>query len=99
MAGSFHSGAPAPGGQREGRRCAQREYARRAARCARGFQAPRALRIHSEVLIQVRAARVGNWDEFGELDTGIRPPMALGVTAAGCHRGRGRSGQLADRPR
>ena len=39
-----------------------------------------------EVLIQVRAAGVGNWDEFartGGWDVGSRPPMALGVEAAG----------------
>jgi NADPH:quinone reductase-like Zn-dependent oxidoreductase len=39
-----------------------------------------------EVLIAVTAAGVGNWDEFvrtGGWDTGIRPPMALGVEAAG----------------
>jgi len=39
-----------------------------------------------EVLIQVRAAGVGNWDEFvrtGGWDVGRRPPMALGVEAAG----------------
>ena len=46
---------------------------------------PRALRP-DEVLIDVRAAGVGNWDEFvrtGSWDLGIRPPMALGVEAAG----------------
>jgi NADPH:quinone reductase-like Zn-dependent oxidoreductase len=46
---------------------------------------PRALRP-DEVLIDVRAAGVGNWDEFvrtGNWDLGIRPPMALGVEAAG----------------
>jgi NADPH:quinone reductase-like Zn-dependent oxidoreductase len=39
-----------------------------------------------EVLIEVRAAGVANWDEFvrtGEWDVGRRPPMALGVAAAG----------------
>jgi NADPH:quinone reductase-like Zn-dependent oxidoreductase len=39
-----------------------------------------------EVLIAVRAAAVGNWDEFarlGEWDLGIRPPMALGVEGSG----------------
>src|SRR5438270_9839433 len=39
-----------------------------------------------EVLIQVRAAGVGNWDEIvrtGGWDVGSRPPMALGVEAAG----------------
>ena len=39
-----------------------------------------------EVLFGVRASGVGNWDEFvrtGGWDTGARPPMALGVEAAG----------------
>jgi NADPH:quinone reductase-like Zn-dependent oxidoreductase len=39
-----------------------------------------------EVLIELRAAGVGNWDEFvrtGGWDVGTRPPMALGVEAAG----------------
>ena len=39
-----------------------------------------------EVLIQVRAAGVGNWEEFvrtGGWDVGRTPPMALGVEAAG----------------
>src|SRR3954451_18103871 len=39
-----------------------------------------------EVLIEVRAAGVGNWDEFvrtGGWDVGRRPPMELGVEAAG----------------
>lgn len=39
-----------------------------------------------EVLLGVRAAGVGNWDEFvrnGGWDTGAQPPMALGVEAAG----------------
>jgi NADPH:quinone reductase-like Zn-dependent oxidoreductase len=39
-----------------------------------------------EVLIDVRAAGVGNWDNVvrrGEWDVGIPPPMALGVQAAG----------------
>lgn len=39
-----------------------------------------------EVLIGVRACGVGNWDDFvrtGGWDTGARPPMALGVEAAG----------------
>ena len=47
--------------------------------------APRGLRP-DEVLIDVRACGVGNWDEFartGDWDLGIRPPMALGVEAAG----------------
>jgi NADPH:quinone reductase-like Zn-dependent oxidoreductase len=46
---------------------------------------PRPLR-DGEVLLQVQAAGVGNWDEFvraGDWDTGTRPPMALGVEAAG----------------
>ena len=39
-----------------------------------------------EVLLEVRAAGVGNWDEFvrvGGWDVGAAPPMALGVEAAG----------------
>jgi NADPH:quinone reductase-like Zn-dependent oxidoreductase len=39
-----------------------------------------------EVLLDVRAGGAGNWDEFvrtGGWDTGTRPPMALGVEAAG----------------
>jgi NADPH:quinone reductase-like Zn-dependent oxidoreductase len=39
-----------------------------------------------EVVISVRAAGVGNWDEFvrvGEWDVGRKPPLALGVEAAG----------------
>jgi NADPH:quinone reductase-like Zn-dependent oxidoreductase len=39
-----------------------------------------------EVVISVRAAGVANWDEFvrvGDWDVGGRPPMALGVEAAG----------------
>jgi NADPH:quinone reductase-like Zn-dependent oxidoreductase len=47
--------------------------------------APRPLRA-GEVLLDVRACGVGNWDEFirtGGWDTGARPPMALGVEAAG----------------
>src|SRR4051794_34753420 len=46
---------------------------------------PRPL-AEDEVRIQVRAAGVGNWDEFvrtGGWDVGRRPPMALGVEAAG----------------
>jgi NADPH:quinone reductase-like Zn-dependent oxidoreductase len=46
---------------------------------------PRELRA-DEILIEVRAAGAGNWDEFvrtGGWDTGTRPPMALGVEAAG----------------
>jgi NADPH:quinone reductase-like Zn-dependent oxidoreductase len=39
-----------------------------------------------EVLVEVKAAGVANWDEFvrtGGWDVGTRPPMALGVEAAG----------------
>jgi NADPH:quinone reductase-like Zn-dependent oxidoreductase len=39
-----------------------------------------------EVVISVRAAGVGNWDEIvrvGDWDVGRRPPLALGVEAAG----------------
>src|SRR5436305_2011696 len=39
-----------------------------------------------EVLIQVKAEGVGNWDDIartGGWDVGRRPPMALGVEAAG----------------
>jgi NADPH:quinone reductase-like Zn-dependent oxidoreductase len=39
-----------------------------------------------EVLLEVRAAAVANWDEFvrtGGWDVGAKPPMALGVEAAG----------------
>jgi NADPH:quinone reductase-like Zn-dependent oxidoreductase len=39
-----------------------------------------------ELLVDVRAAGVGNWDNFarvGEWDLGRRPPLALGVEAAG----------------
>ncbi len=39
-----------------------------------------------EVLIDVRAAGVANWDDIvrrGQWDVGISPPMALGVEAAG----------------
>jgi NADPH:quinone reductase-like Zn-dependent oxidoreductase len=39
-----------------------------------------------EVLIDVRAAGVANWDEFvrtGQWDVGGAPPLALGVEAAG----------------
>ena len=46
---------------------------------------PRALRP-DEVRIAVRAAGVGNWDQFvrdGSWDVGVRPPLALGVQAAG----------------
>src|SRR5262249_59075184 len=46
---------------------------------------PRPLR-EDEVLIEIRAMGVGNWEEFvrtGEWDVGRGPPMALGVEAAG----------------
>jgi NADPH:quinone reductase-like Zn-dependent oxidoreductase len=46
---------------------------------------PRTLRP-GEVLIDVRASGLGNWDEIartGGWDLGIRPPLALGVEAAG----------------
>jgi NADPH:quinone reductase-like Zn-dependent oxidoreductase len=46
---------------------------------------PRALG-DDELLIEVRAAGVGNWDEFvrtDDWDVGAKPPMALGVAAAG----------------
>ena len=49
---------------------------------------PRPL-AEDEVLIEVRAAGVGNWDEIartGGWDVGRRPPMALGVEAAGVVR-------------
>src|SRR5438876_8687182 len=39
-----------------------------------------------EVVISVRAAGVGNWDEIvrvGDWEVGPRPPLALGVEAAG----------------
>ncbi|HUB40649.1 MAG TPA: NADP-dependent oxidoreductase [Streptosporangiaceae bacterium] len=46
---------------------------------------PRALRP-DEVLLDVRASGVGNWDDIvrtGGWDLGARPPLALGVEAAG----------------
>jgi NADPH:quinone reductase-like Zn-dependent oxidoreductase len=46
---------------------------------------PRSL-APDEVLIQVMAAGVGDWDEFvrvGDWDIGRTPPMALGVEAVG----------------
>ena len=39
-----------------------------------------------EVVVSVHAAGVGNWDEFvrtGDWDVGPKPPLALGVAAAG----------------
>jgi NADPH:quinone reductase-like Zn-dependent oxidoreductase len=50
-----------------------------------GLPEPRAL-ASDEVLIEVRAAGMGNWDEFvriGGWDIGAEPPMALGVEASG----------------
>ncbi|WP_231123139.1 NADP-dependent oxidoreductase [Mycobacterium asiaticum] len=46
---------------------------------------PRALRA-DEVLIAIRAAGIGNWDNiirYGGWDVGVSPPLALGVEAAG----------------
>ncbi|BBZ37074.1 NADP-dependent oxidoreductase [Mycobacterium conspicuum] len=46
---------------------------------------PRALAA-DEVLIEIRSAGVGNWDNIirtGGWDVGTRPPLALGVEAAG----------------
>ena len=46
---------------------------------------PRPLAV-DEVLIDIRSAGVGNWDNIvrtGGWDVGTRPPMALGVEAAG----------------
>jgi NADPH:quinone reductase-like Zn-dependent oxidoreductase len=45
-----------------------------------------------DVLIEVRRAGIGNWDDLvrtGAWDVGIRPPMALGVEAAGVLRAMG----------
>ncbi len=47
-----------------------------------------------EVLIDVRSAGIGNWDNIireGGWDVGTRPPMALGVEAAGVINAVGRS--------
>jgi NADPH:quinone reductase-like Zn-dependent oxidoreductase len=47
-----------------------------------------------EVLLEVRAAGVGNWDEFvrtGGWEVGASPPMALGVEAAGTVMAAGRT--------
>jgi NADPH:quinone reductase-like Zn-dependent oxidoreductase len=49
---------------------------------------PRSL-ASDEVLIEVKAAGVANWDDFvrvGTWDVGAAPPMALGVEAAGVVR-------------
>jgi NADPH:quinone reductase-like Zn-dependent oxidoreductase len=46
-----------------------------------------------ELLVDVRAAGVGNWDNFarvGDWDLGRHPPLALGVEAAGRVSGTGR---------
>src|SRR3954463_4028693 len=46
---------------------------------------PRPL-ANDEALIEIRAAGVGNWEDFvrtGQWDVGLTPPMALGVEAAG----------------
>jgi len=48
-----------------------------------------------EVLVEVRAAGVGNWDDIvrrGGWDVGAAPPMALGVEAAGVVADVGRPG-------
>lgn len=45
--------------------------------------------VGDEVLIEVRAAGIGNWDDLvriGSWDVGTGPPMALGVEAAGVVR-------------
>jgi NADPH:quinone reductase-like Zn-dependent oxidoreductase len=45
--------------------------------------------IDDEVLIEVRAAGIGNWDDLvrtGAWEVGTTPPMALGVEAAGVVR-------------
>jgi NADPH:quinone reductase-like Zn-dependent oxidoreductase len=62
---------------------------------------PRALR-EGEVLIEVEAAGVGNWDDIvrvGDWDVGRTPPMALGVEAAGiiAALGPGRGGRSGTR--
>jgi NADPH:quinone reductase-like Zn-dependent oxidoreductase len=47
-----------------------------------------------EVLVEMRAAGVGNWDEFvrtGGWDVGTTPPMALGVEVAGTVLAAGRA--------
>ena len=47
-----------------------------------------------EVLIEVKAAGIANWDDLvrtGDWDVGIAPPMALGVEAAGVVRAVGSS--------
>ncbi len=52
------------------------------------FEGPGALAV-DELVIDVKSAGVGNWDEIarvGGWDLGRRPPMALGVQAAGIVR-------------
>src|SRR4051794_41763917 len=49
-----------------------------------------------QVLIEVKAAGVGNWEEFvrtGGWDVGHAPPLALGVEAAGEGVGGGPGGE------
>jgi NADPH:quinone reductase-like Zn-dependent oxidoreductase len=56
------------------------------------LEEPRAV-AQDELLIDVKVAGVGNWDEIarvGGWDLGRRPPMALGVEAAGIVRAVGR---------
>ena len=58
-----------------------------------GVGEPRLL-ADDEVLLKVEAAGVANWDEFvrtGGWDVGARPPMALGVEAAGTVLAAGRT--------
>ena len=46
-----------------------------------------------EIVIEVRAAGAANWDEIvrtGGWDVGIKPPMALGVSASGVVRAVGK---------
>jgi len=50
-----------------------------------------------EILIEVEAAGVGNWDRFvqqGDWDVGISAPMALGVEAAGRVIAAGRAARM-----
>jgi hypothetical protein len=54
-----------------------------------------------EVLLEVMAAGVGNWDEFirvGGWDVGAVPPMALGVEAAGTVADGGRLATITSDP-
>ena len=55
------------------------------------FEGPKTLEA-DELLLDVRAAGVGNWDDIarvGEWDLGRRPPMVLGVEVSGVVRGSG----------